>query len=249
MISPFVTLLKLNYKLMKTINLFLVVCVLALCSSASYAEKVSVNKKVSNFHSIDVSTGLKVTLVESKTEGLKLLGEKKDIDDVVVEVENACLHLYFKKSGIQSGNNFHKSVEVEVSFKTLQSIKLSSGSSCKSPSKLSFAELAIDQNSGSVSDIEFSATNVKLGLSSGAIATLKGEAKSVNINQSSGSELNAIDFNVKTASVDLSTGSICKMAVSDKLKAGITTGASLKYKGSPIVDSDKSTGGSIHKID
>jgi hypothetical protein len=92
------------------------------------------------------------------------------------------------------------------------------------------------------------ANEVGLRVSSGSDASLTGSARRLSAKASSGSDINAYDFEVENAVLELSSGSDVKAWVTGSLEVDASSGSDVYYKGDPkLLNIDTSGGSDVNK--
>ena len=102
----------------------------------------------------------------------------------------------------------------------------------------------IDLTGGSTANVaNFAMTHdISVSAQGGSTITMNGQANGLSASCSGGSGLKLSNFDVKTASIQLSGGSSATINVSDKLDANLSGGAGLTYIGNPTLGTISNTG-------
>jgi len=194
-----------------------------------------------DFTAIEVSQGIVVSLTMSKETTMSLEADENLHDLIITEVEDGILHIY-------SEDNIWRSTALKIYLTTaiVDRIKTSSGAEVISENTITADDFEVKSSSGSGVKLMLNVSELSCDTSSGSHAKLKGSANHFIANSSSGSSINAKELSSKTCNADASSGSNISVNVSDNLEANASSGASIKYTGSPKnVNKDSSSGGSV----
>jgi hypothetical protein len=203
------------------------------------------NRPVDSFSAIKVSAGIDLYLEPGTREKVEVVGEQRDMDEIITEVKNGTLHVY-RKGKFGFNFNFHNNVEVFVTATTLNGLDASSGSEVKSTGTFRGSECRISASSGSEVSLNLEYDKLMADSSSGSEIHLQGKTGKLSVSVSSGSEIKAYELTAGVVQADASSGGeACVNAVSE-LHANASSGGDINYKGKPqVLDVDKSSGGSV----
>lgn len=128
---------------------------------------------------------------------------------------------------------------------------------CSSSSTVRFAQavssadaIEIDLSSGS--ELYFTALSggtVEVDMSSSSVLSMSGSATTLIAKGLSGSELKGAAFAVQEARFDGSSSASFEVEVSDNLKANLSSGSTVRYRGEARVSESLSSGASVRKVD
>lgn len=200
------------------------------------------------FSEISVSAGIQATLEKGNSNKIEIDAEGIDLDKVITKVDGNKLTVKIESSWWKIGwTNNKRKVKVHVTYtEDLEDISASSGASVSSEDVIASTRLSLEASSGSRIEIEVENDNLSVDVSSGAGINLSGSAAKVKVDVSSGSSFDSYDLVANDASLDASSGASIKITVNGQLKASASSGASIKYNGSPtMTDIEKSSGGSV----
>lgn len=201
------------------------------------------NREVSNFSGIKVSGAYTIYLSQNDECSLKVVADENIQDIIKTEVKNNILYIK-NETSIRNA----KKMELYIGFRYLHFIKANGAISLKNENDLKFDELKIEINGASSAKLELSANKLSIDNSGASSIYLKGVAKELNIDISGAGSVNAVDFKVAEAQVDISGVGSGKVHVEDKLRVSISGIGSVKYKGDPTVTSDISFLGVLKKM-
>jgi hypothetical protein len=232
-----------SYLKMAGINFNLLISVLifhsCVFSNGNFGPSVEEERKVDPFNALRVSSGIDITLSQGNRTRVILIADEDVINDVKTEVIGDELRLSVDGNWFRRGR-----VEARITFVTLESLDVSAGSDVESEETLQFEDLKIEASSGSDIKLSFNAKEVDLRASSGSDATLQGSAQRLFAKASSGSDINAYDFEVENAELELSSGSDVKVWVTGSLEVDASSGSDVYYKGDPELLNINTSGGS-----
>ena len=207
-------------------------------------------REVDDFEKIRVSGGIAVTIIESNDTKVDIDIIRGDYDALITEVKGNTLTIKFKDKILNWGSNNNKA-KVDVYYRNLNAITVSSGSSVKGNDVIKATRMDIDVSSGSTCSIEVNADRVDVDVSSGSSVSVKGSSDELDVDVSSGSTYNGTKLEAASVDVDASSGSTARVWATERLNADATSGSSIKYKGDPKkkdIDSGKWSGGSVKKM-
>ena len=97
--------------------------------------------------------------------------------------------------------------------------------------------------------MELKVTDLSCDISSGADIELAGQAENFRVSSSSGSDVKAYELEAKNCNADASSGSDIKVTAIETIEARATSGADIKYKGSPrVIQQEDNSGGSVRNV-
>jgi Putative auto-transporter adhesin, head GIN domain len=203
-------------------------------------------RTIADFNSLSTAGSVKVELIKSSVPKIEYKMLKGKDEDLITEVKNGKLSIKIKnKWGMSNAK-----ADVKVYYTSLNSLVSSAGSSIQSFEKINSDNMSISSSSGSRISLILNANSTAVNSSSGSSITLSGDVKGAGtFDSSSGSNINASGLSINDADVEASSGSSISLWVKNKISADASSGGNIKYKGTPtIVDTDKSSGGSISKM-
>jgi Putative auto-transporter adhesin, head GIN domain len=225
--------------------------VAALLFSVILIAQTKQTRTVSDFNGISSASGITVQIKQG-IENEIIVSSSKDelVGNIKTEVdEKGVLKIYYKnpdKMGWKTTRNVK--LNAYVTYKSINSLSASSGSSLQADMALSADDLKIEVSSGAEMQVDIAATQLSINVSSGANAKIGGKATDVKIVASSGSTLKAEKLTVENCTAYLSSGADVKIEVTKKLIANASSGGNIKYKGNPTVEKKTSSGGSVRAM-
>lgn len=216
---------------MKKILLFASIIFLGLSAYAqkTVAESNAQKRAVKSFHSIDVSSGIKVLLTQGDKEELAVAaGDPAYLEYIETTVKDGVLKITREQDWKFWNQWKNWNVTVYLSYKDLKSIKASSGAHI-SGSSLSF-------------------NNLEVKMSSGAYAELGGSTSDLSVDASSGAMFKGYELNSTKCLAESSSGGGVQVNVSKELNAKASSGGSIRYKGEGLIrDIKVNSGGTVKR--
>ncbi len=203
---------------------------------------ITKNRKISNdFVRIKVSRGLDVYITKSSDLSLVVEADENLHELITTEVKNGTLVITSTKN-----IGFAKAKIIHLSVENLNEILVSSGAEVSTENTFFTEKLKVDASSGAQVKLQVNVKELSCETSSGAMVDLMGSANDFTAGSSSGSNINAFELNSKNCKANATSGSSIKVNVSLDFEGKASSGAHIKYTGSPkSVKKDKSSGGSI----
>lgn len=204
---------------------------------------VKKERSASYFDGVKVSSGIDVYLSQGNNESITVEADENLHEYIITEVRDNVLIVRSDNVNIRDA----EAKRVHVTIRNVKSLKTSSAGDlvCKTPIKTDNAEL--DASSAGDISIELYAKKVEVDISSSGNIKLWGEADILYADLSSAGDLEAYDFKVKEAKVDVSSAGDARINVSDKLVARASSAGDVTYLGNPkSVDAHSSSAGGIH---
>ena len=238
---------------MKKLFLFLL---LVAAGTAVPAQKIindpNVEKRnVSDFHGIEVATGIKLYLSEGSTEEVAVSASKTEFrDKIVTKVENGILKIHYE-THLGSVNKRYESKDLKayVSYKMLDQLNVNTGAELEISGVLKSASLSLKANTGGLVKGEVSITDLKVSQNTGSKITLSGKAEKMDIDGDTGSKFMGEDLSTVSCDIKVSTGAQVWIKAEKELQVKASTGGIVKYKGEASIREIKTnTGGSVSKI-
>jgi phage shock protein PspC (stress-responsive transcriptional regulator) len=199
----------------------------------------------SGFQSVDVGSIFNTEIRAGSNWDVEVSGRDRDLEDVVIKVTNGELVINFKKD-ISKWDRNRKEVKVHITMPELQSLDLSGAAKGK---VYGFDQHNMDINlsGASVTEMDVDLTEANIDLAGVSRLNISGTGESLDAEISGASNLNAEDFMVDYAVLDVSGASKARVHVNKELEIDASGGSSVRYSGDPMLKSDRSSGSSIIK--
>ncbi|WP_162915734.1 head GIN domain-containing protein [Paraflavitalea soli] len=239
---------------MKKIGLFSISLLfsLVLLAQKQVNDPMAQVRKVSGFHAIKVSTGIKVYLSQG-TEAVAVSATKEEYrDKIITRVENGVLKIYYEQETLKfwknGGGTRGKNPVAYVSIENIDGLDINSGASVHVEGGLKGGKLDLDVSSGGVFKGEVNFTTLAVDQSSGSVVNISGTAGSLNVDGSSGSIFHGYDLTVNNCDADVSSGAGIQLTMNKEMSAEASSGGYISYKGTGVIRNIRtSSGGSVKK--
>ncbi|MDH3649392.1 MAG: DUF2807 domain-containing protein [Saprospiraceae bacterium] len=201
-------------------------------------------RNLSDFTQVSAATGIKVVLIADNVSQAVITIEHGELEDVITKVDGKELTVKFKNS-LSWGKNNRKAT-VNVHYKSLESIEVSSGAYLSAKNAIKSDMLSLDGSSGGRMELDVRAEKLDIDISSGGVVELQGSVDSQKIDVSSGGILKAYELQTQHVDVDVSSGGVARITVNSSLVADASSGGAVTYRGKPgTVDVDSGFSGSV----
>ena len=206
---------------------------------------ITKNRKISDdFSRVEVSRGLDLYLTKSKNVSLEVEADENLHELIETEVRDGVLRITSSKN-IWSASA--KKIHLHVDH--LNGISVNSGAEVNTRNTFESDELRLSISSGASAEMELDVADLSCDISSGADIELSGQAENFNVSSSSGSNVKAYALEARNCNADASSGSDIKLTATETIEARATSGADIKYKGSPrVLQQEDNSGGSVRKV-
>jgi hypothetical protein len=183
-------------------------------------------------------------LTKSKNVSLEVEADENLHELIETDVRDGVLKITSSKN-IWSASS--KKIHLHVDH--LNAIAVNSGAEVFTRNTFESDELRLSVSSGATADMELKVTDLSCDISSGADIELAGQAENFRVSSSSGSDVKAYELEAKNCNADASSGSDIKLTAIETIEARATSGADIKYKGSPrVIQQEDNSGGSVRNV-
>ncbi len=208
-------------------------------------------RNISNFHGIDVATGIELTLTKGTTEEVAVSASEIEFrDKIVTEVVNGILRIHYDtKTGAINRKNESKRLRAYVAYTTLDELSVTTGAELKTEGVLEADKLKLRANTGGLVKAEVKIGDLNVDQSTGSKITLSGKVDKLEAEGDTGSKFMGEELTTDTLDAEMSTGAGIYIYVEKELNVKANTGGYIKYKGNAGIREIKTnTGGSVSKI-
>lgn len=186
------------------------------------------------FDEINYGHAFNVEIVQSSQFKLTAVGDRRDLDDLDVQVKNGELNIDYLKNGWFSGSKRYR-MDLVIEVPTFSELDVSGASDTE---VLGFTNLSqVDLDISGASKVRFkSVTNEIFAAISGASTlNLYEKVALLDADISGASKLNAVDEDIVEAVLELSGASRATVAVSDRLEVNASGASTVRYRGDPEI--------------
>lgn len=231
---------------MKKLFLFSIaaLAIIMACSASTIGEQTTQTRAAAGYTGINAGQGIKVNIAMGDSEKVEVTAPDDIIGKLVTEVKSGTLFIHWeRKTNIKST----RLAEVNVTVKELQRIIASSGTTINADSIQSH-DFMVEASSGSQVNMTINAQSVKANSSSGSSIGISGKCQRTEFSASSGSSIKAKELESADGVATSSSGSSICINAAVTLQAKSSSGASIRYVGSPtITEITASSGGTIKR--
>lgn len=236
-------------------KLFLsLVCFLSLAVFAQDSKTISdpnatVRTLNGSFTAISVSSGVDLYITQGNEETLAVsASDEKYMSRFKTEVVNGTLKIYYDNNSVTWTNHDNRKLKAYVSFKTLQKLHGSAGSSVTLKGGMTAEDLDMKFSSGSEFEGQVNAKQLTIDQNSGSEINITGKADKLVIDVSSGASFKGYDMTVDFCDAQASSGAEVKITINKELSAKATSGGGIRYKGAGLIrDININSGGIVKK--
>lgn len=237
---------------MKKLTLFLcmnLVAVFAFAQDKVINDANAEARNVSGFHAIKISQGIQLMMKQGDKEGVAVsAASKEDRDNIKTEVFNGVLKIYYDTKWYKNWNSSGKKLRAYVSFKQIDMLEGSSGSSTTIEGNMTGNNMKIELSSGADFKGAVDGSSLTIDGGSGATAHVSGKVQSVSIEASSGAGVYGYELVSDKCDADASSGGVIQVSVNKELSAEASSGGDIRYKGNGVITKvSTGSGGSIKK--
>ena len=215
-------------------------------SAPASATSIMVNESLQG---VSVTSGIKLMLTQGNTSTASYTIASAELSDgFTAELRKGILHLGMNYDVVKKNPKKYKNANIVVylTAKEINNISSSSGASVETSGTFSSINCEMQCSSGASLEFSTRTTNGSIKVSSGAVVKLSGTITNAAIEVSSGSSMNGADLEIVNVDAKGSSGAAASFGISGALKAKVSSGASIKYIGTPKqLDVKKSSGGSV----
>jgi hypothetical protein len=221
---------------------FLSSCVFEFLEGISGNGKVvTETRNVSDFKSIQASTGLHVYITFGKEYAVTVEADENLHEVIKTVVSSGNLRIYSEKN---IRNAAAKNINVTVP--ALEEIEVSSAADVRGQNAFEADQLRINVSSAGELRLETHAKEIRADASSSGRMELRGDVKDFKCNVSSAGSIDADELVAKNVDVSASSAGNASVWAQDELRADASSAGSIRYKGEPTAKKiDTSSAGSI----
>ena len=200
---------------------------------------------LSDFTSVDIGSIFSAEIIQDDDWEVSVSGREDDLDDVVVKVLNSELEINFTRD-ISKWDKDREEVKVYIRMPDLESIDFSGAAKCRVQG-FDQRRMEISLSGATVIDMEVELTEAKIRM--GGVSKLKmfGRGEELEADISGAASLDAGDYIVDYAIIDVTGASRARVNVEKELEIDVSGGSVVRYLGNPMVKSDRASGSSIIK--
>ena len=211
--------------------------------------QATISKNLGDYSILKVYNGIDLELINSSESKLEITGKKSE--KVTVKNINNTLKIALPFSINPSNNSADGEVLVKLYYNNEIAVIDANEGATITGKKLSQETLEVNAQERALINLVLECKHLEVRASSGGIIKLKGTTKNQDVNVDLYGIYNGYDLQVSANTVVKSgTGAKSEISAGETLKAKVSFGGSIFYKGNPEVLKDKKVvGGIIQKRD
>ena len=189
-------------------------------------------RSVKPFRSIKVSDGIDLYLSQSTEETVVVSASRDEYKSrLKTEVEDGLLKIYYDRESFADWTSSGKKLKVYVSFKTLDKLTATAGSSVIVDGMIKEEVLSLFIKSGATFKGIIEAGKLIVETESGAKSIISGSAGTFNVSANSGARMEAYALSTGKADIRSTSGAKVEVTVHEEMKLYASSGGSIYYKG------------------
>lgn len=206
------------------------------------------NVAVSNFSEVSVSAGIQLLITQGSSESAKIVANSDVIDEVEITKSGSEVKVGWKSNWGFNNSRRNKSAKVYISYKKLNSLSASSGSSIQTENPLKTDHLSATASSGASINANVTSSDLQVEISSGATIALTGKTTNLKLQASSGASVSTANLTAEYGTAEASSGASVTVNVTKALETRASSGGNIRYKGEASLKNNSSRSGSVSKI-
>jgi len=183
---------------------------------------------LSNFDRLDMGSAFNITVQEGSNFSIEARGNRRDLDDLDIYTSNGTLHAKYRNQ-----RNRRYEMSITITMPTLRGVDFSGASRSEVFGFQGMRELDIKLTGASRAVFEVDADRTNIDLSGASDLDLKGASGILYGELSGASKLEAFDYPVDEAELDLSGSSTARVRVAKRLDVTASGASSVRYRGTP----------------
>ena len=217
--------------LFTTISLLFVM--LATAQTKVYNDPAAKQREVSgSFNKISVGSGVYLYLTQGDENAIAVsVSDEKYESGFKTEIVDGTLKIYYDNGSKVWKNDNNRKLKAYVSYKTINALDCSSGSSTTLTNPLKTSSLALSFTSGCVFTGQVDATDATAEVNSGAMVNVSGKLESLTLDANSGGNFKGNDLTTNVCTATVSSGAAIGIRVEKQLTASANSGGQIRYTG------------------
>lgn len=202
-----------------------------------------------SFNAIEVTDGIDLFLTQGTADSLMIsAADEKYFARFKTDVINGTLKIYYESKGIKWVSGEKGRFKAYLTFKSLEKLMASSGSTVNLKNKLELGDLDLQITSGAVFNGGINAKLINVAQNSGAVVNISGKADKMVIVISSGGMFKGYELAVDNCIATSSSGANVQITINKELTATVSSGGGIHYKGDALIrDISKKSGGVVKR--
>lgn len=230
-------------------KIFLLIAVIAFIpffANANQQSKIKGNEKVvkqerkiSDFHAIDVTGGIDIILTQGNEVSLTVEADENLHPIIITRVDDGVLKIFPEKS-IRDAEE----LTIHLTFKDIDAISATGGCDISSNGHLKLSKLSTKLTGGSDLDLDLTVNELVCTHTGGCDASFNGVGQRGVFTVTGGSDVEALNLKLEDCTIVATGGSDVKVNVTSTLTINASGSSDITYTGSPKKVTKTATGGS-----
>ena len=200
---------------------------------------------LSGFKEVSIGSIFNAEIIGSQNWDVSVSGRDSDLEDVRVNMTGSELDIDFNRD-ISRWDRDRKEVKVRITMPLLERIELS-GAAKGYIQGFSQERMEFDLTGAATSEAEVDLVDAEVDLNGASKLSLYGKALNLRADINGASSLDASDFETDYTDIEVSGASRARVFALRELNIDASGGSVIRYKGDPVVTSNRSSGSSIVK--
>jgi hypothetical protein len=201
-------------------------------------------RKIGSFDKIKATKGINVTLTEGSKEEVRVEIENGSLNDVVTQLKNKQLTVKMKTKIYND-----VAIQVYVTYVDLREIDAGTGASIDADNTIIADKLILEAGTDAKIKLDVDVNAIEASVSAGRIE-LSGKVESQLVKANNWGKYLAYELESQEAIAKANTGAKVEVTVNKSLKATVSNGADIKYKGKPeMIEKKISMGGKVEETE
>lgn len=225
------------------LSVFTQSCVFLGEGTLSPLDNDSRNFNFRDFDQLEIGNAFDIRVRQSGQFSIFVRGDRRDIQDLEVYVDRSGkLVMRYRNWRIRRYD-----MDVDITMPVLTGVDFSGATNSTISGFSNTRDLDIELSGASKSTIDGDWERVSIDLSGASDLTMHGQGLSLGGDLSGASRLDAFDYPVDNADLDLSGASTARVLVGKTLKVSASGASDLRYRGTPEVRSNVSGGSTVKR--
>lgn len=221
-------------------SIFSAAMLLLLSAAAVFAQVTNQTIKVSDFHSISVNSAYTVYVKQSNKEEVTVKAEKDIFDISEFTVKDGVLHIDIKRDESSGNKSIWQKIDniklmptltVNVSIKDVENLSVNGNGKLITENSIAADKLNLLLAGSGSMEVDVKSKELTAKQAGTGSLTIKGYADHLNLENSGSGNVEAFNFEVETADVNVYGSATAKINVSSELDAKVFGSGGVHVKG------------------
>ncbi|RRA97755.1 head GIN domain-containing protein [Larkinella rosea] len=198
---------------------------------------------LTNFDRLDMGSAFNITVRAGSTYSIEARGNRRDLDDLDMYTSNGTLRAKYRNNS----RNRRYDMNITITMPTLRGVDFSGASRSDVSGFQGLRELDIKLSGASRATVDLDADRTNIDLSGASDLDLEGASGLLIGDLSGASKIEAFDYPVDEAELDLSGASTARVKVAKRLNVTASGASSVRYRGTPVIKSNTSGSSTVRQ--